>query len=164
MDLCHYARRCRSSAYNPEPRSRPNASSILDNATHRCVFPSSRALSCHLQYEKHAWGMDELLPISLKGKNSFAGMGATILDSLSTLWIMGLKDEFARGRDFVNSSLVFPMTTVRSCPLLLNEFCFLLHKFALATHKAGVSYALLRRHANHMCVGSAHKLQSNVCV
>lgn len=59
-------------------------------------------------YEKHAWGRDELQPMSLVGKDSFAGMGATILDSLSTLWIMGLKEEFARGRAFVNSSLVFP--------------------------------------------------------
>lgn len=113
--------------------------------------------------------MDELLPISLRGKNSFAGMGATILDSLSTLWIMGLKDEFARGRDFVNSSLVFPMTSVRSCPLL-KEFCFFAASsaahilLALATHKDGISCTLLRRHANHMCGGSAHKLQSNICV
>lgn len=65
------------------------------------------------QYEKYAWGRDELQPLSQTGKDSFAGMGATILDSLSTLWIMGLKEEFARGREFVNSSLVFPRTQVR---------------------------------------------------
>ena len=69
--------------------------------------------SIALQYEKYAWGMDELQPLSMSGKNSFAGMGATVLDSLSTLWIMGLKDEFARGRAWVNSSLVFPRSQVR---------------------------------------------------
>ena len=56
--------------------------------------------------------MDELQPVSRRGKQSFAGMGATILDSLSTLWIMGLKDEFGRGRDWVKANLTFPLNQV----------------------------------------------------
>lgn len=62
-------------------------------------------------YERYAWGKDELLPEQRQGKNSFAGMGATLLDGLSTLWIMGLKEEFYRGRDWVATNLTFPMTT-----------------------------------------------------
>ena len=38
------------------------------------------------RYEKWAWGMDELMPMAQMGKNSFADMGATLLDGLSTLW------------------------------------------------------------------------------
>lgn len=37
-------------------------------------------------YVQHAWGMDELMPLSAKGKNSFGALGATICDSLDTLW------------------------------------------------------------------------------
>ncbi|KAK4201784.1 glycoside hydrolase [Triangularia verruculosa] len=45
-------------------------------------------------YRKYAWGRDELLPEKLVGKDTFAGWGATLVDSLDTLWIMGMKDEY----------------------------------------------------------------------
>ncbi|KAF3031885.1 hypothetical protein E8E12_002764 [Didymella heteroderae] len=45
-------------------------------------------------YKDHAWKQDELLPISGTSKTTFGGWGATLVDSLDTLWIMGLKDEF----------------------------------------------------------------------
>ncbi|KAL8301446.1 hypothetical protein RB597_002050 [Gaeumannomyces tritici] len=45
-------------------------------------------------YRKYAWGFDELRPETLKGDDTFAGWGATLVDSLDTLWIMGFKDEF----------------------------------------------------------------------
>ncbi|KAF0894155.1 hypothetical protein E2562_034887 [Oryza meyeriana var. granulata] len=58
-------------------------------------------------YVKYAWGMDELQPQSRNGVNSFGGLGATLVDSLDTLYIMGLKDEFQRARDWVADSLSF---------------------------------------------------------
>ncbi|EPE08649.1 glycosyl hydrolase family 47 [Ophiostoma piceae UAMH 11346] len=45
-------------------------------------------------YRQNAWGYDELMPMSLKGKDNFGGWGATLVDSLDTLWIMELHDEF----------------------------------------------------------------------
>jgi mannosyl-oligosaccharide alpha-1,2-mannosidase len=45
-------------------------------------------------YKEHAWKQDELLPISGGSKTTFGGWGATLVDSLDTLWIMGLTDEF----------------------------------------------------------------------
>ncbi|KAA6419670.1 MAG: mannosyl-oligosaccharide 1 [Trebouxia sp. A1-2] len=56
-------------------------------------------------YEEHAWGMDELQPITQDGKESLGGIGATIVDSLDTLWLMGLKDDFSRAREWVSTSL-----------------------------------------------------------
>ncbi|KAL0916662.1 hypothetical protein M5K25_014190 [Dendrobium thyrsiflorum] len=58
-------------------------------------------------YEKYAWGQDELQPQSKNGVNSFGGLGATILDSLDTLYIMGLKDQFEKAREWVANSLDF---------------------------------------------------------
>ena len=69
-----------------------------------------------LQYSTYAWGMDELQPVSKRGKNSFAGMGATIVDSLSTLWIMGMKEEFANATEWVQRELKFPLTQVCCVP------------------------------------------------
>ncbi|KAI1074277.1 glycoside hydrolase family 47 protein [Whalleya microplaca] len=47
-------------------------------------------------YKNIGFGYDELMPVSGVGRDApgFGGWGATLIDSLSTLWIMGLKDEF----------------------------------------------------------------------
>ena len=58
-------------------------------------------------YERLAMGSDELQPQSRRGKNFFGGLGATIIDSLDTLWIMGLSDEYARAREWVAETLHF---------------------------------------------------------
>lgn len=47
-------------------------------------------------YERFAFGFDELQPVSMKGLDSFGGLGATIIDALDTLWMLGFKDEFFR--------------------------------------------------------------------
>ncbi|KAK4224561.1 family 47 putative glycoside hydrolase [Podospora fimiseda] len=45
-------------------------------------------------YKTYAWTHDELRPVSKLAKDPFCGWAATLVDSLDTLWIMGLKDEF----------------------------------------------------------------------
>ncbi|KAJ6440670.1 glycoside hydrolase family 47 protein [Purpureocillium lavendulum] len=45
-------------------------------------------------YRRLAWGKDALMPVSGGAKNQFSGWAATLVDSLDTLWIMGLRDEF----------------------------------------------------------------------
>ncbi|KAG4932382.1 hypothetical protein JHK87_046384 [Glycine soja] len=58
-------------------------------------------------YEKYAWGKDELKPQSMNGVDSFGGMGATLVDSLDTLFIMGLDAQFKRATEWVAESLHF---------------------------------------------------------
>ncbi|KAL2338689.1 hypothetical protein Fmac_013135 [Flemingia macrophylla] len=58
-------------------------------------------------YEKYAWGMDELKPQSMIGVNNFGGLGATLVDSLDTLFIMGLDAQFQRAREWIAKSLSF---------------------------------------------------------
>ena len=45
-------------------------------------------------YKKFAWMHDELSPMSAKYRDPFCGWAATLVDSLDTLWIAGLKDDF----------------------------------------------------------------------
>ncbi|KFY33944.1 hypothetical protein V494_07183 [Pseudogymnoascus sp. VKM F-4513 (FW-928)] len=45
-------------------------------------------------YKQYAWGHDEVGPVKGGVRDPFCGWAATIVDSLDTLWIMGLKDEF----------------------------------------------------------------------
>lgn len=41
-------------------------------------------------YQKYAWGHDNVKPVS-KGFSDWFGLGLTIVDSLDTLYIMGLE-------------------------------------------------------------------------
>ena len=54
-------------------------------------------------YKKVAFGYDEVRPDSGTPKDSFNGWGATLVDSLDTLWIMGMKDEFEEAVEKVKS-------------------------------------------------------------
>ncbi|KAF2255661.1 glycoside hydrolase family 47 protein [Trematosphaeria pertusa] len=45
-------------------------------------------------YRTHAWMKDALKPISGQYVDQFSGWAATLVDSLDTLWMMGLRDEF----------------------------------------------------------------------
>ena len=52
-------------------------------------------------YRQKAWMQDELSPLSGKYRNPFCGWGATLVDSLDTLWMMDLQDEFDEAMDSV---------------------------------------------------------------
>ena len=62
------------------------------------------------QYRQHAWGKDQIKPIS-GGFESFPlkdhHLGLTIIEALDTLWVMGLDDEFREGVEWVKTSLDF---------------------------------------------------------
>jgi mannosyl-oligosaccharide alpha-1,2-mannosidase len=45
-------------------------------------------------YKSQAWMKDALKPISGRYVDQFSGWAATLVDSLDTLWMMGLRDEF----------------------------------------------------------------------
>ena len=45
-------------------------------------------------YKTHAWLKDELSPLDGKSTQSFSGWAATLVDTLDTLWILGMKEEF----------------------------------------------------------------------
>lgn len=57
--------------------------------------------SCWKLYSDRAWMKDEVSPISGKFVSTFGGWAATLVDSLDSLWIMGMKDEFVRAVDAV---------------------------------------------------------------
>lgn len=56
-------------------------------------------------YKLYAWGKNELRPLSKRAHTgSIFGaheLGATIIDGLDTLYIMGMEQEFKEGRDWI---------------------------------------------------------------
>ncbi|XP_008322499.1 endoplasmic reticulum mannosyl-oligosaccharide 1,2-alpha-mannosidase isoform X2 [Cynoglossus semilaevis] len=80
-------------------------------------------------YKSYAWGHDELKPIS-KTFGEWFGLGLTLIDSLDTMWIMGLKEEFEEAKQWVEKELSFDRnvdvnlfeTTIRILGSLLSTF------------------------------------------
>ncbi|KAF9188477.1 mannosyl-oligosaccharide alpha-1,2-mannosidase [Haplosporangium sp. Z 767] len=59
-------------------------------------------------YRRDAWGKDEYHPISKRGSNMIhKGQGFTIVDSLDTILLMGLKEEFEEAKAWVRNDLDF---------------------------------------------------------
>jgi len=60
-------------------------------------------------YVKYAWGKNELRPISKRGHSASvfgsSSMGATIVDSMDTLYIMGMEEEFNKGKEWIEGNL-----------------------------------------------------------
>ncbi|KAK7419991.1 clathrin associated protein complex large subunit [Neonectria punicea] len=62
-------------------------------------------------YSYYAWMHDEVTPLTGKAKDPFGGWAATLVDSLDSLWILDMKDEFtkavaaAQGIDFSTSAI-----------------------------------------------------------
>ncbi|XP_003424314.1 mannosyl-oligosaccharide alpha-1,2-mannosidase IA isoform X2 [Nasonia vitripennis] len=69
-------------------------------------------------YVRYAWGKNELRPISKRGHSASifgtSTMGATIVDGLDTLYIMGLHEEFKQGRDWIAQNLDFDINSEMS--------------------------------------------------
>ncbi|KAG0043124.1 mannosyl-oligosaccharide alpha-1,2-mannosidase [Gryganskiella cystojenkinii] len=84
-------------------------------------------------YRRDAWGNDEYHPIAQKGSNMIRNggqYGFTIVDSLDTILLMGLQEEFEQARDWVKNELSFDQdgevnlfeTTIRVLGGLLSAF------------------------------------------
>ena len=101
----------------PRPRDRPGAAASpgsfrlpwldlpADEAKRSAVGDAAR--HAWQGYVAYAWGKDELQPLSRGGKNSFGGLGATIVDSLDTLWVLNMTTEFESAKQWVAQSLTF---------------------------------------------------------
>eukprot|EP00051_Salpingoeca_urceolata_P027321 m.480974 g.480974 ORF g.480974 m.480974 type:complete len:712 (+) comp22012_c0_seq1:446-2581(+) len=65
-------------------------------------------------YRNHAWGHNELMPKAKRGHSAGifgrTQMGATIVDALDTLYIMGLHEEFKDARDWIEQHLHFDVS------------------------------------------------------
>ncbi|KZT02414.1 glycoside hydrolase family 47 protein [Laetiporus sulphureus 93-53] len=69
----------------------------------------------YTEYKEHAGNDDELLPLSEGSVNNFNGWGLTLIDSLDTMWIMGLHHEFYDTLPVV-ANMTFDMEEKRYAP------------------------------------------------
>lgn len=70
-------------------------------------------------YVAYAWGYDQLDAVNKEGAPVEFGdglEGATIVDALDTLYIMGLKDEYQKARTWIDRNLTFDQVYFCLCP------------------------------------------------
>ena len=96
-------------------------------------------------YREYAWGHDELAPKTKSSREKFGGWGATLVDALDTMWIMGLKKEFEEALEFVeeldftySTEPRIPVfeTTIRYLGGLLGAYDVSEHKYPVLLEKA----------------------------
>lgn len=94
-------------------------------------------------YKTYAWGRDEVLPISKRGQDNWGGMGVTLVDSLDTLWVMGMMDEFEEAKEWVKSGLTFTHAdTVSVFETTIRELGGLLSAYDLSGDKVFLNKAI----------------------
>ncbi|KAJ8495292.1 hypothetical protein ONZ45_g12916 [Pleurotus djamor] len=84
----------------PLPRP-PTAGAPPSDWAERAHQVRQAFLHAYEGYRKHAWGHDELKPLTGEGVNNFNGWGVTLFDSLDTMWIMGHWDHYQEAVEFV---------------------------------------------------------------
>ncbi|KAI5806253.1 glycosyl hydrolase family 47-domain-containing protein [Geopyxis carbonaria] len=67
-------------------------------------------------YKEEAWGHDELIPVSGGFRDKFGGWGASLVDALDTLWMMGEVEEFEEAVEAVGL-IDFTTTTLNEIPV-----------------------------------------------
>uniref|UniRef100_A0A671UCL5 alpha-1,2-Mannosidase n=1 Tax=Sparus aurata TaxID=8175 RepID=A0A671UCL5_SPAAU len=76
-----------------------------------CLFFFQMMKHAWDSYRQYGWGHNELKPLAKKGHstNIFGNsqLGATIVDALDTLYIMGLHEEFKDGQEWIEQNLDF---------------------------------------------------------
>ena len=88
--------------------------------------------SAFADYMKFGFPYDEVLPVTKRGQNTRNGWSATLVDSLDTLFIMGLRDEFDKGvlntlkidfsRSQTNDTISLFETTIRYLGGMLSAY------------------------------------------
>jgi mannosyl-oligosaccharide alpha-1,2-mannosidase len=62
-------------------------------------------------YKLFAWLRDEVTPVSGQKKTTLGGWGAMLIDSLDTLWIMGMQREFEIAVNAIDKEISFETTS-----------------------------------------------------
>ena len=79
-------------------------------------------------YVTYAWGRNELRPVSKRGHSASvfgsSPMGATVVDALDTLYIMGMDEEFERGKQWVSENLDMNQLTGRVSMNYFSNFIY----------------------------------------
>eukprot|EP00116_Pleurobrachia_bachei_P003553 sb/3463815/ len=116
--------------------------------THCAETPEARATAIkdavqHLwsSYQNHAWGSDFLKPLSKLGGNGSLKMGESILESMATLQLVGLSEEFWKADQWLKHTYqISRSSTVKTKTLTTSLLASLLELHYLTDTDNGKNY------------------------
>lgn len=87
----------------PFPRIQRATKKLETNGEDTERLAAVRAAAAHAWggYREKAFGKDEVRPVSGKSNNPFNGWGASLVDALDTLWIIGMEKDFEEALNVV---------------------------------------------------------------
>lgn len=92
----------------PQPHTGPTATAPrAARNLHTMAADRVRAIFAHgyQAYETHAFGRDEVHPLSNRSNDRWGGLAVTMVDALDTMLLMGLHETFARARTWLLAHL-----------------------------------------------------------
>lgn len=75
-------------------------------------------------YERFAWGQEALQPLSQNSdkNNKLPANGETIIQSITTLWLMGLKEEYGRARKWIDEEMNITRVKLENIGSLISAY------------------------------------------
>jgi mannosyl-oligosaccharide alpha-1,2-mannosidase len=117
-----------------------------------------------MSYRQYAWGYDELRPLTRSRADTYGGWGVTLVDSLDTLWIMGLEQEFREAVQAV-AFIDWNDSTASSCSLFETNIRYLgglLSAYDLSGEPILLSKALELGNMLHAAFDTPNHMPANI--
>ena len=94
-----------SGTSNPMPRIQRAVEKLSANGSDQEKLAVIKGATEHAWrgYTEYAWAQDEVKPVSGGKRNPFNAWGATLVDSLDTLWVVGMEKEFEEAVEAVKN-------------------------------------------------------------
>lgn len=75
-------------------------------------------------YERFAWGQEALQPLSQNSdrNNKLPANGETIIQSITSLWLMGLKEEYRRARNWIDEEMNITRVKLENIGSLISAY------------------------------------------
>jgi len=121
-------------------------------------------------YKKYAWGKDELKPVS-HGSNDWFNLGLTLVDSLDTMWLMGLEEEFQEASEWVRFEMNIAQdkdvnlfeTTIRVLGGLLSTYHLTGDSMFLEKAVSAYNAKCLHWDRKFMLLNGVYRITINIC-
>jgi mannosyl-oligosaccharide alpha-1,2-mannosidase len=95
----------------------------LTQLEYRRQFIANMTREAWSAYSRHAWGQYDLQPLSLGKQEAWLEYsGQSLVGAMSTLWIMGLKEEFEQGRKWIEKEMIIDDRSLTKVGSLLSVY------------------------------------------
>ena len=107
-----------------QPNSTNSSNNSLSETETRRQFIVNITREAWGAYVRHAWGQEALQPLSQNSdkNNRLPANGETIIQSITTLWLMGLQEEYGRARKWIDEEMNITRVKLENIGSLISAY------------------------------------------